>query len=191
MLHPSARDQNAAPPPKPSKTHHPYMPILPTNSKGNQRRQPLLGALQLPKTFEAHDITWQAHMPTHNINGYRGTNHRWRMSTATRGHDCFENCNKQDPHSCFWYFSHTFPNRHLNIIKELTNRELQKDGQPRTSKEEIIHFFGVILLIPRLPNMPQKDLWREKPKTRYGVAADLNRTRMNRHRFEKLLSCIR
>ena len=80
--------------------------------------------------------------------------------------------------------------QHLNIIEELTNVGLVKKGFPITCKKELLKFFGVVLLIPRLPDMPRRDLWRAQSRTTYGIAADLGRTGMSRKRFEALLSCI-
>ena len=84
-----------------------------------------------------------------------------------------------------------FPIRHLNIIEELTNLELSKSNHPLTNKKEILKFFGILLLIPRLPDVPRKKMWKAEPSTPYGVAADLGRTDMSKNRFEQLMKCIR
>ena len=113
------------------------------------------------------------------------------MATQSSDIRCYKNCDERDPHSCFWYFSLAFPMRHLNIIEELTNQELAKINQPSTNKKEILKFFRILLLIPRLPDVPQKKMWRSEPSTPYGVAPDLGRTGMSKNRFERLISCIR
>ena len=45
--------------------------------------------------------------------------------------------------------------------------------------------------MPTLPNVPRKQLWDKHPRTKYGVAANLNKTGMYYHRFEQLFRCIR
>lgn len=156
----------------------------------DEQKTPKLGPLQLPAKYNADGVRWVAYMPTSNINSFAAT-HRWHMRTSSPGLQCYQNCDEGSPQSCLSYFQLAFPMRHLNIIIELTNRELAANAQPLTTREEILKFLGIVLLMPRLPDMPRREMWREGPKTMYGVAADLNRTRMSRNRFEKLLSCIR
>ena len=129
-------------------------------------------------------------MPTININSFTGS-HRWHMTSTTREVQLFKDCDERQPHSCFWYFSHSFPMRHLNIIEELTNVALARRNFPATSKKELLKFFGIVLLIPRLPDVPRRDLWRAQTRTTYGTSADLGRTGMSRKRFKAILSCIR
>ena len=129
-------------------------------------------------------------MPTENVNGFTAC-HKWHMSTSSSEVRMFKDCDERKPHSFFWHFSHVFPMRHLNIIEELTNIELIKKGRPATSKQELFKFFGICLLLPRMPDVPRRDLWGPRPKTAYGVAADLGRTKMSRNRFDHLLLCIR
>ena len=81
--------------------------------------------------------------------------------------------------------------RHLGIIEELTNVALSRRNFPTTTRSELLKFFGIILLIPHLPDVPRRDLWRSQPRTAYSTAADLGRTGMSRKRFEILLSSIR
>ena len=76
----------------------------------------------------------------------------------------------------WWYFAHVFPMQHINIIEELINLQLAQFNHERTKKEEIIHFLGMLLLIPRMPDMPRKDMWRVDPRTPFGVAANLGWT---------------
>ena len=128
-------------------------------------------------------------MPNHNVNSYFGL-HCWHMATATPGLQCYSQCNEREPHSCWWYFAHVFPMRHINIIEELTNVALLRRNFGTTTRNELLSFFGLILLIPRLPDVPCRDLWRAQARTLYGMAANLGRTGMSCKRFKILLSCV-
>ena len=47
------------------------------------------------------------------------------------------------------------------------------------------------MIIPHMPNVPRRDMWKTKSDTKYGIAADLGRTGMSRHRFDELMGSIR
>ena len=51
----------------------------------------------------------------------------------------------------------------------------------------LIKFFRILLLIPHMPNVPRRNMWRSSYKDNYGVAADLGRTGMGISRFERIL----
>ena len=169
----------------------PKIPVSVHNEKKDKSHQSnRLGPLQLPAYHIADDLKWTAYMPKEDVNSYFG-NHRWHLTTATPGLECYEKCDEREPHSAWWYFAHVFPMRHINIIEELTNRQLLQYKHERTNKQEIIRFLGLLLLIPRMPDMPRCDMWRVEPRTPFGVAADLGRTGFAKNRFEQLFKCIR
>ena len=148
-----------------------------------------LGALQLPEYYVADEVKWASYMPTHNINSFLGS-HRWQMLSANCKVQLYKDCDEREPRSPFFYFSHSFPMRHLSIIEELTNVALSRRNFGTTTRNELLSFFGLILLIPCLRDIPCCDLWRAQARTVYGMAANLGRTGMSRKRFEILLSCV-
>ena len=155
--------------------------------------KPILGPLELPSQYVAHGLTWYRDMPTEDINGYRGR-HNWEMRSSTPGIKLYENSDVAESHSLWWYFLQCFPLKHLPMMVELTNKQLAQSAQPchePTNQNKLIKFFRIILLIPRMPDIPRRDMWNKKASSRYGVSANLNRTGMSRHRFEAILSCIR
>ena len=67
---------------------------------------------------------------------------------------------------------------HLDRIVDLTNACMVKAKileLDLLTTNELIQFFGIILLIPHLPNVPQCDLWQEESRTKYGVAVALEK----------------
>ena len=94
----------------------------------------------------------------------------------------------------YWYFLCVIPTAYLDRIWDMTNKEMLRIGLQTAElvkTKDIVHFIGVILLIPTLPTMPRRDLWDKEPKTRYGSAGDLFRAGMKSHRFDDILRCIR
>ena len=146
--------------------------------------KPILGILQLPEKHTAHGLTWYRDMPTKDINRYRGR-HNWSMSTNAGSLMLTEGCNSRESHELWWYFMQCFPTEHLPMMVKLTNIQLAKQGHLQyhypTSQNELIKFFGIILLIPRMPDIPRRDLWKKTSSTKYGIAPNFNRTGMIRH----------
>ena len=72
----------------------------------------------------------------------------------------------------------------------LTNKKMNEDAGQETddvNQEELLKFFGIVLLIPRMGDMPRREMWQTAPSSKYGPAACLGHTGMTRHRFEAIL----
>ena len=113
-------------------------------------------------------------MPEYDINNWR-TDRDWCMKTNQKEVKLTAGCNADDPHSLLFYFQQVFPLEHLPIMTVLTNIQLQLIDKPITNQEEILKFFGVLLLILHMPNMPHWELWDCLPKTKYSIAANLEK----------------
>ena len=103
------------------------------------------------------------------------------MKTNQKGVRLTAGCDADDPHSLLFYFQQVFPLKHLPIMTLLTNVQLQLIGKLITNQEKILKFFEVLLLIPHMSNMLHWELWDCLPKTKYGIAANLEKTDMSCH----------
>ena len=91
------------------------------------------------------------------------------------------------------FFTTVFPTTYLPTIVHLTNRNMIKDAECSSNlltQEELLRFFGILLLIPMMPDMDRRQMWSPVPMSKYTLACDLGRTGMSRHRFEQILRHI-
>ena len=85
-----------------------------------------------------------------------------------------------------------FPPEQLNLIIQLTNKNLRKQGQRETTKGEIVCFFGIIILGTKFEFGSRRDLWATRSKSRLVDPPRFGeKTGMGRHRFDNLWSAIR
>ena len=143
-----------------------------------------------PLEVQVEHLTWTESVPVHLLNG--GHVHRnWHHKTSTTGVRVEAGSDRDGLLPYRYYFETAFPMDYLPTIVKLTNEELGAAYLPPTDKEEIMKFFGILLLIPHLPRMPRKELWSPKPRTKFSVAPSLGLTGMSRDRFEHLFTYVR
>ena len=92
------------------------------------------------------------------------------------------------PYDCFMSM---FPNNHLRLIVELTTAALQRIGRAGSSANEILRFFGVLILPTRFEFGSKTSLWNTTRSSKYIPAPEFGRTGMGRDRFFDILRCIR
>ena len=151
--------------------------------------------LELPDVAVANECVWVPDQPTELLNGFVADN-KWHLDANTDRQRLYKACHENVDMSLEYYFFSVFPTHYLPTIVQLTNEQIVKDSDKRwrdkhVSQQELLNFFGIVLLIPRLPEMERRDLWKEVAKTKYTVPGCLNRTGMNRNRFECILRNIR
>ena len=69
-----------------------------------------------------------------------------------------------------------------------TSHKLVKHGEKGKTKEEIIKWFGIIILATRFEFGDRASLWYTVSQSRYRSAPDFGNTGMNRHRLDMLWS---
>ena len=84
-----------------------------------------------------------------------------------------------------------FPPNHLTEIMRLTNYQLQLLNQRETSREEVLKFFGIIVLMTRFEFSARASLWSSTAPSKYIPAVHLGQTGMIRMRFDYLFRCMR
>ena len=138
-----------------------------------------------------NDIKWTETEPTPTLLNNGHANHDWHHKTSIIGVHICDDSDVAGTLPLLHYFNAAFPLPYLDKITDLTNVELEiADLRPVTS-EEILKFFGILLLIPRLPSVPRKSMWTSTPITKYSVAPNLGSTGMTRDRFEEIYANIR
>ena len=84
-----------------------------------------------------------------------------------------------------------FPPNHLLKIFQLTNTQLSKVSQKETNWQEILKFFGILVLMTRFEVGSRASLWYTFDPLKYVPAAHFGKKGMFRPRFYLLFSCIR
>ena len=105
----------------------------------------------------------------------------------------FDGCHKISDMSPYWYFCQLMPALHIDRMVDLTNAQMIKASfkvEDHISDNKLIQFFGIILLIPYLPDHPCCQLWNNKPCTKYSCCGNLGKTRTTCHCFKDILRHI-
>ena len=90
----------------------------------------------------------------------------------------------------FDYFTWMFPMGHLGAIVDLTNVNLGRLCKSMTSSQEILRFFGILVLMTRYEYGNRRNLWTTTVTNKYIAAPSFARI-MPHHRFKTLRHCIR
>ena len=90
-----------------------------------------------------------------------------------------------------WMFFFMFPPRHLDSIVRYTTTEPEEKSKKKSTKGEILKFFGIILLRTKFESKSRASLWSTTAPSKYEVAPTFGRTGMSRQRFDDLWMCIR
>lgn len=134
-----------------------------------------------------HDEPAQLH---HELNGQH--RHRsWEMVT-TIGDVIRAGDNTDERYSRLDIFLMMFPPKELEIVEQLTTKRLEEDNLIKTTKGEIVRFFGTLILITRYEFTTRASLWSNHPPSKYETAPMFGKkTRFTRKRFNELMSHIR
>jgi hypothetical protein len=89
------------------------------------------------------------------------------------------------------YWLLMFPPKALTHTLHQTNRCLKKRGVGETDMEELIKFFGVLILCTRFEFTSRGSLWSGESYTRFHHSPNLGCTGMSRNRFDALWSNMR
>ena len=84
-----------------------------------------------------------------------------------------------------------FPPTQLQLIVELTNQQLSKEGKETTCEGEILKLFGIFILITQYEFGSQAELWATTQKHKYMPAEALGNTGMSQKRFDSLFKALR
>jgi hypothetical protein len=94
-------------------------------------------------------------------------------------------------HSRLDYFLLMFPPKALTNIVDLTNHMLQANGHQATTTEEVIKFFGLIILATRFEFGHRASLWSAHSISRWHKSPEFGRSGMGRCRFDTLWQFMR
>jgi Transposase IS4 len=126
----------------------------------------------------------------HDIGG-RVPSRRWHIKTPIGDHLSFgSNITKRM--SRLDVFLLMFPPNQLDVMCRETNIILDFYHKPKTTKCELLKFFGIIILATRYEFQSRRNLWSEKPTSKYlSSPAFGSKTGMSRKRFDVLWSGVR
>jgi Transposase IS4 len=116
---------------------------------------------------------------------------RWHIKTPIGDHLSFgsnitKRMSRQD------VFLLMFPPNQLDVMCRETNIILDFYHKPKTTKSELLKFFGIIILATRYEFQSRRNLWSEKPTSKYlSAPAFGSKTGMSRKRFDVLWSGVR
>ena len=85
-----------------------------------------------------------------------------------------------------------FPQEQLEVMLRLTNERLTKLKLDVTKIEELLKWFGVLILATRFEFGSRSDLWSTTGPSKYiDAPAFGKKTGMSRNRFDELWRCVR
>ena len=93
--------------------------------------------------------------------------------------------------SCLDFFMLIFQPNHLLKIFQLTNTKLAKVSQKEINWQDILKFFGILVLMTRLELGPRASLWSNFAPSKYVLAAHFGKTCMSCPRFDLIFCYIR
>ena len=134
-----------------------------------------------------HDREWftgDTELPTNGP----FTRRTWKLTCQYTGREFTPGCDQGKELNACDYFLAVFPKAQLKLMVEETSILLSASGYPRTTKGEILKWFGILLLITRFEFGDRRDLWARKSSSKYIPAANLGEcTGMIHDRFELML----
>ena len=90
-----------------------------------------------------------------------------------------------------WMLFLMLPPRHLDSIVRYTTAELEEKSKKKTTKGEILKFFGIVLLTTKFEFKSRASLWSTTAPSKYKVAPAFGQTGMSRQRFDYFWMRIR
>jgi hypothetical protein len=89
------------------------------------------------------------------------------------------------------YFFLMYPPKALLHFKTCTNDVLREEGKTELTFEEMIKFFGIIVLATRFEFTARATLWSKARVSRFYALPAFGNTGMTRNRFDDLWKCMR
>lgn len=115
----------------------------------------------------------------------------WGIRTATE-EVLYTGANSDERYSRLDIFLMMFPPRELDLILMATNEQLELRNKRRTTKQEILKFFGVIILTTKYEFSSRSSLWSTTAPSKFEEAPSFgSKTGMGRVRFDELWQSIR
>ena len=138
-----------------------------------------------------HDQEWLVDDPATKL-PVNGNYHFRNWAIKTRmGYMLRQGGDHQNSYSRLEYFLMLFPPEQLQLILQLTNNELALVRKNYTMAEEIVKFFGVMLLVTWFEFGSRASLWSNTSTNKYIPAPLFGLTGMPWKRFDDLWMCIR
>ncbi len=125
----------------------------------------------------------------HEINGpvrYR----EWGVRTPT-GDVLYPGNNSDERYSRLDIFLMMFPPRQLDHMLKATNDQLEIRQKRKTTKQELLKFFGIIILSTKHEFSSRSSLWSTDSSSKYELPPAFGRTGMGRVRFDELWTSVR
>jgi hypothetical protein len=132
------------------------------------------------------------HEPTlllHEINGLVRY-HEWGIRTPV-GDVLYPGSNTDERYSRLDIFLMMFPPRQLDHMLKATNDQLTLSNKRTTTKQELLKFFGIIILTTKYEFTSCSSLWSTVAPSKYEQPACFGRTGMGRVRFDELWTSVR
>ena len=135
---------------------------------------------------DCHDMEWHLdyEKAKSNQNGLLH-HHEWFIRTPYNEH-LHPGCQSGKLLSQYDFFLLMLPPKQLTDMTELTNVELYKNVEERTTQGEILKLFGIMILMTRVEFTSRRNLWSNTPISKYIPAPSFGKTGMTRNRFDVL-----
>jgi Transposase IS4 len=123
------------------------------------------GASQVP-IVTCHGTEWFDRDTSLPTNG-PFTRRTWKMTCQYTSKEYTPLCDDRKEIPTMEYFMTMFPEKQLTMMVEETSKALVKEGSPKTTKGEMLKWFGILLLITRFEFGDRATLWQTKSHCKY------------------------
>ncbi len=139
----------------------------------------------------AHGTPWfeEKGRARHCINGIKPYK-EWSITTAVGETISASDVERASRYSRLDYFLMLFPGDQLLHTVRLTNEKLAKKNAEPTTRQEILKFFGLSILVARFEFCNRRDLWRTVAPSKYEPAMNFGLSGMSRNRYDILYTTI-
>ena len=138
-----------------------------------------------------HGVTWAYNEDSDNIDCNGPTPFRAWSFRDTFGNSYSDGSDPTCLDDHFDYFQLMMPPGAMQNILNLTNEQLSMFNRKPLDWEELICFFGVLILGTRYEFQDRRSLWSTDQTSRFQEAPNLGRTGMSRNRFDEIWRCLR
>ena len=140
-----------------------------------------------PAAFANDGRAWFQGDAAHDMNGPM-TAKMWRMTCQWTGNEFTEGCDNGlvPKHTELDCFMACFPKTQLKWMVERLNIALSRAKKKPTTMEELLKWFGVLMLVTRFEFGNRAKLWSDKPRCKCIPALDFGKTGMSRQQFDDM-----
>jgi Transposase IS4 len=169
--------------------------LWPVADGDEEADEEVIDSIRIPRMPEStnHGRSWFEGVTDVEVNG-PVPRRSWRFEDQYSGDIFTVGCDlneKNRKYTPFQFFMACFPETQLAAMLKMTDANLVAAGKDKTSRGELLKWFGVTILITRFEFGSRASLWSSHTASKYIPAINLGKAGMSRCRYDELLQHVR